>query len=112
MENSKIEWTNHTFNPWVGCQKVSPGCDHCYAEAMMDLRYGKVEWGPHGERKRTSENNWKQPLKWNGRASSFKWEYGHRPRVFCASLADDWASVWQAVIAIYCQLAPGVASTG
>jgi len=43
-ENSKIEWTDHTFNPWIGCQHVSPGCDHCYAEAMMDHRYGKVEW--------------------------------------------------------------------
>jgi hypothetical protein len=35
-ENSKIEWCDHTFNPWIGCQKVSPGCDNCYAEAMMD----------------------------------------------------------------------------
>jgi protein gp37 len=37
-ENSKIEWCDHTFNPWIGCQKVSPGRDHCYAEAMMDKR--------------------------------------------------------------------------
>jgi protein gp37 len=81
-ENSKIEWTTHTFNPWIGCQKVSPGCDHCYAEAMMDHRYGKVEWGPHGERKRTSEANWKLPLRWARQAK------GSRPRVFCASLAD------------------------
>lgn len=44
-ENSKIEWTDHTFNPWIGCQHVSPGCDHCYAEAMMDRRYGKVNGG-------------------------------------------------------------------
>ena len=44
-ENSKIEWCDHTFNPWIGCQKVSPGCDHCYAEAMMDHRYKKVQWG-------------------------------------------------------------------
>ena len=64
-KNSKIEWTDHTFNPWIGCQHVSPGCDHCYAEVMMDHRYGRVEWGPHGERKRTSEANWKKPLKWN-----------------------------------------------
>ena len=87
-ENSKIEWTDHTFNPWIGCQKVSPGCDHCYAEAMMDHRYGKVEWGPHGERKRTSFGNWKKPIKWNADASAFNRQYGHRPRVFCASLAD------------------------
>jgi protein gp37 len=87
-ENSKIEWTDHTFNPWIGCQHVSPGCDHCYAETMMDHRYGKVEWGPHGERKRTSEENWKKPIKWNAEASAFKKENGRRPRVFCASLAD------------------------
>jgi len=47
-ESTKIEWTDHTFNPWIGCQKVSPGCDHCYAEAMMDRRYRRVRWGPHG----------------------------------------------------------------
>lgn len=81
-EFSKIEWTTHTFNPWIGCQKVSPGCDHCYAEAMMDHRYGRVQWGPHGERKRTSEANWKKPRQWAKAAN------GTRPRVFCASLAD------------------------
>jgi Protein of unknown function (DUF5131) len=44
-ENSKIEWTRHTFNPWMGCQKVSRGWDHCYAESLMDTRFGRVEWG-------------------------------------------------------------------
>jgi protein gp37 len=88
MEYSKIEWTDHTFNPWIGCQHVSPGCDHCYVETMMDHRYGKVEWGPHGERKRTSDANWRQPIKWNAAARAFKMDHGHRPRVFCASLAD------------------------
>ena len=83
-ENSKIEWTDHTFNPWIGCQKVSPGCDHCYAEALMDTRYGKVKWGPHGERKRTSPANWKLPLRWAKAAKTA----GKRPRVFCSSLAD------------------------
>lgn len=83
-ENSKIEWTDHTFNPWMGCTKVSPACDGCYAEAMMDHRYGKVTWGPHGERVRTAPSNWKQPVKWNKEAGLA----GTRPRVFCASLAD------------------------
>jgi protein gp37 len=54
----------------------------------MDTRYGKVEWGPHGKRKRTSEQNWKKPLSWNKAAPEFIEKYGHRPRVFCASLAD------------------------
>jgi protein gp37 len=83
-ENSKIEWTDHTFNPWIGCQKVSPGCDNCYAEAMMDKRYGRVQWGPHGQRKRTSEANWRKPLQWAKAARAAS----KRPRVFCASLAD------------------------
>jgi protein gp37 len=83
-ENSKIEWTDHTFNPWIGCQKVSPGCDHCYAEAMMDHRYGRVKWGPHGERVRTSKANWQKPIQWDAAAKN----KGKRFRVFCASLAD------------------------
>ena len=32
VEHSTIEWTDHTYNPWWGCTKVSPACDHCYAE--------------------------------------------------------------------------------
>jgi protein gp37 len=81
-ENSKIEWTTHTFNPWIGCTKVSPGCDHCYAEAMMDHRYGRVQWG--GDRLRTSPANWKKPLRWNADATNAI----IKPTVFCASLAD------------------------
>lgn len=83
-ENSKIEWTTHTFNPWVGCQKVSPGCDNCYAEALMDTRLGRVQWGPRGERIRTSPANWAKPRQWAKAAA----RAGLRHRVFCASLAD------------------------
>ena len=78
-----IEWTDHTFNPWLGCTKVSEGCRHCYAEALV-TRYGWTTWGPGGERKRTSAANWKKPLSWNRRAA----KTGKRERVFCASLAD------------------------
>lgn len=83
-EVTKIEWCDHTFNPWIGCTKVSPGCDNCYAEALMDHRYKRVKWGPHGERSRTSESNWQSPRAWDRWAS----EKGRRPFVFCASLAD------------------------
>jgi protein gp37 len=85
-ENSKIEWCDHTFNPWVGCTKISPACDHCYAEAWSK-RSGLVEWG-NNPRRRTTENNWTNPQKWNSAARAFRKEHGHRPRVFCASLAD------------------------
>ena len=64
-EYSKIEWTDHTFNPWVGCTNISPGCDHCYAESWAK-RSGLVRWGNHA-RRRTSVNYWKAPLVWNGR---------------------------------------------
>lgn len=84
MKNSAIEWTDHTFNPWIGCTKVSPGCAHCYAETLMDTRYGRVRWGAGNQRSRTSEGNWRQPLRWNDAAT----RGGPRPRVFCASLAD------------------------
>ena len=83
-ENSKIAWCDHTFNPWIGCTKVSPACDHCYAEAMMDLRYGKVHWGAGEDRKKTSPANWQLPRRWNRQAQAA----GSRPFVFCASLAD------------------------
>jgi hypothetical protein len=57
-ENSKIEWTDHTFNPWIGCTKVSPACDPCYAETLAK-RYGWVKWGPGEARKLTSAANWR-----------------------------------------------------
>ena len=87
-ENTAIEWCDHTFNPWVGCTKVSPGCDHCYAEARAK-RGGKaagVTWG--GERRRTSTASWRKPLQWQAKAAAFQAEHGRRQRVFCASLAD------------------------
>jgi protein gp37 len=88
--NSKIEWTDHTFNPWEGCQKVGPGCDHCYAETRNARFAGgtAINWGPGAPRRRTTPANWKKPLAWNATASTFVLQQGHRPRVFCASLAD------------------------
>jgi protein gp37 len=85
-KNSKIEWTDHTFNPWYGCTKISPACDNCYAEAWSK-RSGLVQWG-NNPRRRTKEQRWKEPIKWNAEAQEFKRVNGHRPRVFCASLAD------------------------
>lgn len=82
--NTKIEWADHTFNPWIGCTKVSPACDHCYAEADFDHRRHVVSWGPKQPRKRTAASTWAAPLRWNRKAERL----GIRYRVFCASLAD------------------------
>ncbi|WP_321817851.1 MULTISPECIES: phage Gp37/Gp68 family protein [unclassified Paraburkholderia] len=87
-ENSSIEWTDHTFSPWIGCAKVSPGCDHCYAEQLMDKRLRKVAWGPSETRLRTSSTNWRQPLQWNAAHATFFAANGRRQRVFCSPLAD------------------------
>lgn len=85
-ENTAIEWADHTFNPWVGCTKVSPACDNCYAEGWAK-RAGTPElWT--GERRRTTPDNWKQPFKWNAQHDKFFAEHGRRQRVFAASLAD------------------------
>jgi protein gp37 len=84
MKESKIEWTEHTFNPWIGCTKVSSGCANCYAETLMDTRYGRVRWGKGNPRSRTSEIYWRQPMSWQRNAASLP----APQRVFCASLAD------------------------
>ena len=83
-KNTNIEWCDHSWNPWVGCTKVSPGCTNCYAESLMDTRFQRVTWGRGNPRQRTSEANWRQPLAWDRAAK----EAGERRKVFCASLAD------------------------
>lgn len=84
-KDSTIEWTHHTFNPWWGCVKVSPGCQNCYAESLSK-RWGYGIWGPAKttSRRPMSDSYWKQPLTWNERAQ----KAGTRARVFCASMAD------------------------
>lgn len=115
-DNTGIEWCDSTFNPWIGCTKVSPACDHCYAE-RLDGRgiFGGAHWGSGVPRKRTSAANWRKPVAWNAQefvecpACGWRGEWreadvrngccpscNHLPerfkparrRVFCASLAD------------------------
>ena len=99
-ENSKIEWCDHTFNPWLGCTPLSPACDFCYADGWAK-RTGQAHlW--KGDRRRTALSNWQQPYKWNRNAAA----KGIRYRVFCASLADvfdnqvpeEWrVDLWQVI---------------
>lgn len=98
---SKIEWTTHTFNPWIGCLKIQPECTHCYAAVETFPRVQRAKglelWGPPKTttRHRTGPDNWKQPLKWNRDAAlndhlqvALTGRSPARPRVFCASMAD------------------------
>lgn len=85
-EVTGIAWTDSTFNAWIGCQRVSEGCVHCYAEALdARKRWGGVtHWGPTAPRRRTAASTWAKPITWNAKAKKL----GVRPRVFCSSLAD------------------------
>lgn len=77
---TKISWTNETWNPVTGCSKVSPGCDHCYAEALS-LRYGwsKLPW--------TVENAERNVILHPERLNYlFKWKTPSR--VFVNSMSD------------------------
>ncbi|WP_202842074.1 DUF5131 family protein [Luteimonas saliphila] len=64
-DHTAIEWCDSTFNPWIGCTRVSPACDHCYAAVSTPARAGGIEWGAGQPRQRTSPGNWKLPLRWN-----------------------------------------------
>lgn len=94
-EHTKISWCDHTWNPWMGCIKVSRGCDHCYAETLITGRMGKPDlWGPakRAMRQRTSPANWRKPLAWNRNAGDLRsrgvsGEAGVR-LVFSGSLCD------------------------
>ena len=89
---SKIEWTDSTFNPWLGCTKIArpkgapSACDFCYAEKWAK-RSGQVKWG-NFPRRRTTPEYWRNPIAWNDQAQFFQSRHGRRQRVFCASLAD------------------------
>ncbi|MFC0204696.1 phage Gp37/Gp68 family protein [Novosphingobium soli] len=84
--DTKIEWCDHTFNPWIGCTKVSPGCDHCYAQTLMEVRHKRAVWGRRPVL--TADGTWSQPRKWERAAETFRAKHGRHQRVFCSSLAD------------------------
>jgi protein gp37 len=83
-----IEWCDYTFNPWIGCAKVSPGCKNCYASVGTFTRFQRSKglelWGEGAARHVTSQANWRKPLAWAAAAR----KSGTRPRVFCASMSD------------------------
>lgn len=97
-EKTKIQWTDHTFNPWRGCTKISEGCAHCYAETLSKRNPATLGvWGKHGHRAIAAESYWRDPVKWNrlaaGRAQYWvidgkTEQLSRNPLVFCASLAD------------------------
>lgn len=109
-EGTGISWADLTFNPWIGCQKVGPACDHCYAETFVLGRLGHmgVGWGPGEARKRTAPGNWAKPPRWNRYAEAA----GVTLNVFCASLADVFDNAvdrqWRIDLAILIKMTPNL----
>ncbi len=84
-EKTGIAWTDHTFNPWWGCVKISPACTNCYA-ATFDARFAgeNPHWGIKAPRRFFGDKHWNEPRKWDKAARAA----GKPERVFCASMAD------------------------
>lgn len=87
IDQTKIEWCDFTVNFWEGCQKVGPGCDHCYAETRDKRFTGGKHWGP-GAPRRKVKGGIDKLRKIHRSGQDFMAEHGHWPRVFCSSLSD------------------------
>lgn len=84
-DKSAIEWTDATWNPVVGCERISPGCTHCYAKELHDRRHkaalaGKampLQYEEPFEVVRTRADRLDMPLRWRAPR-----------RIFVNSMAD------------------------
>jgi len=104
---TEIAWTDHSWNCWRGCSKISQGCDFCYAEQMSTRNPAVLgEWGPDGTRVVAAESYWKLPHKWNRAAEA----EGRRHRVFCLSLGD-WLEDRPELIPVRARLLTTIAET-
>lgn len=102
-DTTNIQWTDTTFNPWVGCTKISPACDNCYAESWAK-RAGRDVWG-NNPRQKTTASYWGKARIWQKNAPRFFDEHGRRRRVFPSlcdpfdnQVPDDWrAEFWNLI---------------
>ncbi|RMG22282.1 MAG: DUF5131 family protein, partial [Armatimonadetes bacterium] len=87
-DRTEIEWADKTYNPWIGCTKISPACANCYAEHFARRR--GIKWGPGEARVRTKTE--RDVRRWNRSAGELIGAGWPREkvtsRVFVASLAD------------------------
>lgn len=84
-KETNIAWTDATFNPWWGCEKVSPGCARCYAD-ILDNRMHPTErhWGKNAPHRFFGDKHWDEVEYWNNRARLLK----KTIKVFCGSMCD------------------------
>lgn len=109
---TNIEWCDSTLNPWIGCDRISLGCDGCYAAVSTPARTLGVVWGPREPRHQTKPANRHALLRYEREAPHFAAEHGRKRRVFVASLADvmDKAApqAWRDELWADCEASPNV----
>jgi protein gp37 len=95
--DTKIEWCDHSWSPWRGCTKVSPGCANCYAETLSKRNPAVLgQWGRG--KPRVLAKNWGDPVRWN-RPDADGFLVHDRPTVFpslCDWLDDEVPVEWLA----------------
>lgn len=118
-ENTKIEWADHSWSPWRGCTKVSPGCLNCYAETLSKRNPTVLgSWGKGANR--VLAKNWGDPMRWNAKVDKIQkdgedlgikdWKAG-RPMVFpslCDWLDDEVSPAWLAEFLALINLTPNL----
>lgn len=87
-ESTSIEWCDSTLNPWIGCDRIGPGCDGCYAAVSTPARTMGIVWGPKEQRYRTKPATRHALTLYEFGQAKFYRQYGRRRRVFVASLSD------------------------
>lgn len=90
-ESTIIAWTDHTFNPWMGCTKISEGCRNCYAADLTKNRMGLALWGDAAPRQVTKAP-WDNVRKWNASAATVPGLLGSgKPHLCFTGSLMDWA---------------------
>ena len=87
-EHSAIQWTDNTWNPWMGCKKVSPGCKFCYSYRQQ------TAWGMDPTEIRRSKTKFYEPLKWRKPVKVFTCSWSD----FFIEQADAWRDeAWEVI---------------
>lgn len=86
--DTNIEWCDSTLNAWIGCDRISPGCDGCYAAVSTPARTMGIVWGPKEPRHRTKPATRHALTLYEGRQAEFHRQHGRPRRVFVSSLSD------------------------
>lgn len=92
MKDSRIEWTNHTWNPWRGCHKISPGCKQCYM--YRDYARAPRVLGDPAVVQRTAPATFNAPLAWQAPGTVFPCSWSD----FFVTDADAWRPEAWAII--------------